>query len=394
MRLSITSRLTITSGVLTALVFIPAGVVLYVSVAAGIRAESARNAKSAATDLAFMIRYQWDADLMVQYRDGAAPLQTISLDAPHWAVIRGDGTLVHSRGIFELPQVRGSPDDSFLVDVDGETYRVASVALLATQETFENLPEHLRASVRKESPSGVFLRAKWESARLKSDRRKGVPIAEVAMLEPGYILELTLTQDGKVHRREKEKFDRWVPRDLIEGIGVANVEDVSFAAWKAYNGQLIAVVRGSTAEGDFEFAVNRVGEHFILDEDGNVLGPDPDSRLWMLAASVAAPEVAATTRLRLTIAVGLPLVWGAVVFIGWYVTRRALSPVKSIVETVERIQLSRLDERLPVGEVQDELSRISATVNRMLDRIKDGYRRERQFTVAFGACRSRRTTQS
>jgi signal transduction histidine kinase len=100
----------------------------------------------------------------------------------------------------------------------------------------------------------------------------------------------------------------------------------------------------------------------------------------MFAATDASPEVAATAELGLTIGVGLPLLWGAIVFIGGSVTRRALSPVKHIVDTVERIELSRLDERLHVGEVEDELSSIATTVNRMLDRIEEGYGRERQFT--------------
>jgi two-component system OmpR family sensor kinase len=69
-----------------------------------------------------------------------------------------------------------------------------------------------------------------------------------------------------------------------------------------------------------------------------------------------------------------------VVLVGWYVTRRALSPVKRIVDTVERIEVSRLDERLPVGAVKDELSRIASTINTMLERIEAGYERERRFT--------------
>lgn len=379
MKLSITTRLTITFGALTALVFIPAGIILYMNLAAGIRTESARSAEAAA-HLASAGRYHWDEDLMV-YTDGVDPLQALNLSAPHWAVVRGDGTVIRARGIFQRANVRIEPPEATLVEVEGEMYRVASVPLLATHATFEDLPENLRVSVRAESPSGAFLRAKWESARYRDDPRKGTATVEVAMLEPEGILELTLTPDGKVHRRERERLDRWVPRDLIETVGIeVDPEDVSFGAWKAYGGQLIAVLEGTSAAGDFEIPVNRIGERFILDQSGDVIAPDPASRLWVVAASPAASELAALARLRFTIAAGLPLVWGAVVFLGWYVTRRALSPVNSIVDSVERIELSRLDERLTVGEVEDELSRISATVNRMLDRIEEGYRRERRFT--------------
>ncbi len=381
MKLSITTRLTITFGVLTALVFLPAALFLYHKVASGIRAESVRIAEAAATNLAFIGRYQWDDDLLVEYKAGVVPLETLNLGAPHWAVIRGDGTVERTRGIFEVVNVGLPVGGVSLVIVEGESYRVAAAPLMATRERFENLPKQIQASVREKSPDGIFLRAKWESAQYRSDRRKGTAVAEVSMLEPEHMLELRITRDGRVHKEDKEKMPEWVPRDLVEQVGIqADAEDVSFGSWKAYNGQLIAVLRGTTPEGEFELAVNRVGERFILDDDGTVVGPDPDSRLWMFAATDASPEVAATTELRLTIGVGLPLLWGAIVFIGWYVTRRALSPVENIVDTVERIELSRLDERLHVGEADDELSRISTTVNRMLDRIEDGYERERQFT--------------
>ncbi len=463
MRLSITARLTITFGVLTALVLVPAALFLYHSVASGIRAESERNAEATAANLAFIGRYQWDEDLLVEYnKDGVALLETLNLSAPDWAVIRGDGTVVRSRGIFDALKVSRQPDGASLVRIEGAPYRVAAVPLLAASESFHNLPEAVRTGVLEASPDGMFLRARWESARYKKDPRKGTAVVEVSMLEPALVLRLTLTSegevtrrakefldewagappdshggfdelpeavrpavrresvggaysflgatwergpgegvdsveiallqpahlhelkltpDGKVHQSDREKPDRRVPRDLVARLGLqVDPEAVSFGPWKAYGGLLIAVLRGTTSEGDFKVAVNRLGERFILDGDGNVVGPDPDSRLWMFAATDATPEVARTEELRLTIGAGLPLLWAAIVFIGWYVTRRALSPVKSIVDTVERIELSRLDERLAVGEAEDELSSISATVNRMLDRIEEGYGRERQFT--------------
>ncbi len=385
MRVSITARLTVTSAILTALVFIPASVALYLNVAAEISAESVRNTESAARNLAFLALYQWDEDLIAEYTEGPSPLSTLQLNAPHWALIRGDGTALQSSGIFERPQVRKSPGESFLVAVDGETYRIASVPLFrSVQETFEHLPEAVQTAVREESPEGEFLRANWEFRRFKRDPQKGIPVVEIAMLEPESVRELTLTSKGRVVRREQERFSRLVPSDLIgmlAGEGELDAKDVSFAAWKAYNGQLIAVLRTySPSRSGVEIAVSRVGERFILDEDGNVVGPDPASRLWVSTGNVASSELIATTRLRLMLALGLPLVWGAVVGIGWYITRRALSPVKRIVRAVERIELSRLDERLPVGEVQDELSSISTTINGMLDRIEEGYRRERRFT--------------
>ena len=58
MKLSITARLTITSAVLTASVFIPAGVAIYFGVLSGIRNESWRSTEVTARNLAFVAVYQ------------------------------------------------------------------------------------------------------------------------------------------------------------------------------------------------------------------------------------------------------------------------------------------------------------------------------------------------
>jgi signal transduction histidine kinase len=82
---------------------------------------------------------------------------------------------------------------------------------------------------------------------------------------------------------------------------------------------------------------------------------------------------------RATAASGL-LLWLLTTAVTWQVAKSALRPVKDIVEKAERIDPRKLDQRLPARSADDELSRISRTVNRMLDRIQQGCQRERQFT--------------
>ena len=379
MKLSITSRLTITSAVLTALVFIPAALALYSRSASGIRMESARNAEAMTTQLSFSALSQWDEDLMVEYTDdrgGADPLQTVNLHTDHWALVRGSGRVVRARGMFEQAHTVTDLGGSSLVEYEGGILRTASAPLFqATQDTFESLPEPIRKAVRKESQYGKFLRVTREIGK-----KKGAKI-EVAMLEPDYIVEVEFASDGTPPKPGIELYDEEVPTDLFTNITDHDLELAYFSAWKAYNGQLIAVLEGKSTAGEVvELVLNRLGERFILAEDGEVHGPDPDWRLWVVTATDAESEIAALQQLRLSLAVAFPLVWGLVVIVSWYVTRRALSPVSRIVRSVEKIELSSLDGRLPIGDVRDELSMISETINRMLDRIQDAYQRERQFT--------------
>jgi heavy metal sensor kinase len=67
---------------------------------------------------------------------------------------------------------------------------------------------------------------------------------------------------------------------------------------------------------------------------------------------------------------------------GYWLSRRALSPVDAITQTARNISGTNLHnhrlERLTTG---DELQRLSDTLNQMLDRLEDAFRRVTQFTA-------------
>ncbi len=59
------------------------------------------------------------------------------------------------------------------------------------------------------------------------------------------------------------------------------------------------------------------------------------------------------------------------VALGWFTARRALAGVENVTRTARRIaDDGRLAERVPVGKGGDEIDRLAATFNRMLDRIQ------------------------
>jgi signal transduction histidine kinase len=59
------------------------------------------------------------------------------------------------------------------------------------------------------------------------------------------------------------------------------------------------------------------------------------------------------------------------VVLGWFMARRALAGVENVTRTARRIaDDGRLAERVPVGKGGDEIDRLAATFNRMLDRIQ------------------------
>jgi two-component system heavy metal sensor histidine kinase CusS len=67
--------------------------------------------------------------------------------------------------------------------------------------------------------------------------------------------------------------------------------------------------------------------------------------------------------------------------IGYGLSRMALRPVRLISETADRIRSDNLSERIPVGQVRDEISDLSRMLNQMFDRIESSFKQVRQFTA-------------
>jgi heavy metal sensor kinase len=77
----------------------------------------------------------------------------------------------------------------------------------------------------------------------------------------------------------------------------------------------------------------------------------------------------------------VPVVLLAATAGGWWMSRRALQPVDEVTATARSIGEKNLGKRLPVPNTEDELQRLSETLNQMLERIEGAFRRVTQFTA-------------
>ncbi len=64
----------------------------------------------------------------------------------------------------------------------------------------------------------------------------------------------------------------------------------------------------------------------------------------------------------------------------WLLAERTISPVIEVTEAARRITADKLSSRLPLGNHQDELAQMTASLNQMLDRLDKSFRRVRQFS--------------
>jgi two-component system, OmpR family, sensor kinase len=104
------------------------------------------------------------------------------------------------------------------------------------------------------------------------------------------------------------------------------------------------------------------------------------SDLVVVGESLAHDEDAVERVLVLLLLAG-PAALAATALGGWWLARKALVPVGRMTAKAEQIGIDRLDERLAVPRVDDEVGRLAVTLNAMLDRLEQGVR-DKQRLIA------------
>ncbi|MDX2181753.1 MAG: heavy metal sensor histidine kinase [Bryobacteraceae bacterium] len=77
----------------------------------------------------------------------------------------------------------------------------------------------------------------------------------------------------------------------------------------------------------------------------------------------------------------LPAIILASALLGWFVSKRALTPLTELARSTEAISSSNLNVRLPSRGAGDELDHLVATFNRMVGRLEESFRQTRQFST-------------
>jgi signal transduction histidine kinase len=84
----------------------------------------------------------------------------------------------------------------------------------------------------------------------------------------------------------------------------------------------------------------------------------------------------AITRLLI---IGLPVMLAVVALATWFAVGRALAPVEAIRREVDEISAAQLHRRVPQPKADDEIGRLAATMNLMLERLEGSRNSQRRF---------------
>jgi heavy metal sensor kinase len=122
----------------------------------------------------------------------------------------------------------------------------------------------------------------------------------------------------------------------------------------------------------------------VVDEDDEahraLAVPAAQGGVLVVLAELESVEDAQQGLLHLTLVLS-PLAGVLAGATGWLVARRGLRPVARMTADAERISARDPFPRLAVPPTRDEVAQLGTTLNRLLDRIEEGRRREREFTA-------------
>jgi signal transduction histidine kinase len=108
----------------------------------------------------------------------------------------------------------------------------------------------------------------------------------------------------------------------------------------------------------------------------------PDGGRWVAVVGSSAESVSeAVAELRGLLLLGVPVTTLALGLLTWVVVGRALRPVHAINAEVAEISAADLTRRVPEPPTGDEVARLAATMNAMLDRLETSAGQQREFVA-------------
>jgi heavy metal sensor kinase len=112
----------------------------------------------------------------------------------------------------------------------------------------------------------------------------------------------------------------------------------------------------------------------------NVSQPDQPNHLLLVARSAGFVEVT-VSELVMLIGITAPLALLLAIAGGVFLAGRALNPIAQITRTADTISAEDLSRRLSLPHANDEVGRLAATFDHMLDRLDRAFEHQRRFTA-------------
>ena len=128
---------------------------------------------------------------------------------------------------------------------------------------------------------------------------------------------------------------------------------------------------------DSEFEIAQIGSAYIYRAAMNYTHDGETVTLYFFRTITSELNLFADLE-KLLFALDALGIIGALIF-GRVVSRRVLTPIKTMNELAREIAFEKMEGRIPLGTADDELNELAKTLNAMLDRLQGGINKQKQF---------------
>ena len=200
-------------------------------------------------------------------------------------------------------------------------------------------------------------------------------------------IRYSMTQIKKVLDELEENYGTYNPNDfrgaLVAGVVLRVVDergnvfidtDKNYPSIERFNSGILS---NPPMFADKEFAVARLGSALIYRAQMDYTHDGETFTLYFfrtITSELKLFDDLEKSLLALDV-LGILLAIGA----GYALSRRILTPIKTMNELAREIAFEKMNGRIPLGTANDELNQLAKTLNRMLDRLQGGINKQQKF---------------
>jgi two-component system heavy metal sensor histidine kinase CusS len=176
-------------------------------------------------------------------------------------------------------------------------------------------------------------------------------------------------EDRRKHRRERLRAE-FIQYSASDGTPISRSGNLGR--------NILPVKTGSTGTIYFN---STVGGLAVRQVQLRVEGKGETSPAWISVARPLGDAIAMLGDLRRVLMLSFPAILITLFALTRAIAAKSIRPVEEAIMAAENITREHFDRRIPLPVNHDELYRLSATFNALLDRLQEAFNREKQFTA-------------
>ena len=110
-------------------------------------------------------------------------------------------------------------------------------------------------------------------------------------------------------------------------------------------------------------------------------GSDGITKGYLIVAHSLVNALAFVSELQFIFLLSFPVIVVILFVVTRFIAGESIKTIDDVIKTAEKITKTNLNQRIPLPLHQDELHRLSATINDLLARLQEAFQREQQFTA-------------